>query len=430
LTANSITTNNLEVNGGVHIDTSKYFDTIVIRRPTGFSGDDNFFMGFRELQCWVNNTNILFDNANDLTSNYALWSAPETSLGGLTSKLYDNTFVIPYDVIDTVNSSDIALIIKNIPLTSISTIQSLVLYSRTAGKQHNEGIAIELYNSADFTEILASTNIITEKRTIYRFDFPSIDTYTGGFATDDSSTQIISEGATINVENANFIPLMVEITGDVVVGGDLTAENLIVGSTNLITEINTKQDIITDGSLSIARTDGLLTALDSTAKLAVENTFTANQSITGNLSVSGLITQSNTTRFKAYYVGVSGVTSTVSSGNTIPYNTTSFDIGNGFNTSTNTYVVPVAGTYFFGGTWFKNPSTIYTVDYQKNGVAVKRNECQFSSGGFSVIPTFIIEDCVVGDEIRLRIIAGSIYVGYNTNLGPNGWNFFEGYRLG
>ena len=222
---------------------------------------------------------------------------------------------------------------------------------------------------------------------------------------------------------------MVEITGDVVASGSITAENLIVGSTNLITEINMKQDIITDGSLTIARTNGLLTALDLTAKLASVNTFTANQSITGDLSVSGLITQSNTTRFKAYYVGVSGVTSTVSSGNTIPYNTTSFDIGNGFNTSTNTYVVPVAGTYFFGGTWFKNPSAIYTVDYQKNGVAVKRNECQFSSGGFSVIPTFIIEDCVVGDEIRLRIIAGSIYVGYNTSS-VNGWNFFEGYRLG
>jgi hypothetical protein len=53
LTANSITTNNLEVNGGVNMDTSTYFDTIVIRRPTGFSGDANFYLGFRELQCWV-----------------------------------------------------------------------------------------------------------------------------------------------------------------------------------------------------------------------------------------------------------------------------------------------------------------------------------------------------------------------------------------
>ena len=44
LDCNSLTTNNLEVNGGVNIDTTGYFDTIVIRRPTGFSGDANFFM--------------------------------------------------------------------------------------------------------------------------------------------------------------------------------------------------------------------------------------------------------------------------------------------------------------------------------------------------------------------------------------------------
>ena len=58
----------------------------MIRRPTGFSGDANFFLGFRELQCWVNNTNILFDNAIDLISNYALWTNKETSLGGSTEK--------------------------------------------------------------------------------------------------------------------------------------------------------------------------------------------------------------------------------------------------------------------------------------------------------------------------------------------------------
>jgi hypothetical protein len=234
LDCNSLTTNNLEVNGGVNIDTTGYFDTIVIRRPTGFSGDANFFMGFRELQCWVNNTNILFDNG--LTSNYALWTAPETSLGGLTEKMYDNTFVAPFDVVDTANSSDIALIITNIPLTAINTIQSLVLYSRTAGKQHSEGIAIELYKYTDLTEILATTNITSLKRSIYRFDFPSIDTYTGGFATADSITQIIN-GGDITIEDANFTPLNVDITGDVVVSGAITASSAIINDVNINTTL-------------------------------------------------------------------------------------------------------------------------------------------------------------------------------------------------
>jgi hypothetical protein len=144
LETNSLTTRNLEVNGEVNIDTTGYFDTIVIRRPAGFSGDATFsFLALRELQCWVNNSNIFFDN--DLISNYALWSNKDTSLGGSTEKVYNNiTSVVSYEVIDTANSSDIALILRNIPLTSIKTIQSIVFYSRTAGKQHSEGLSIEL----------------------------------------------------------------------------------------------------------------------------------------------------------------------------------------------------------------------------------------------------------------------------------------------
>jgi hypothetical protein len=44
-----LTTTNFEVNGEVNIDTQTYFDTIVIRLPTGFSGDA-IFLGLRELQ--------------------------------------------------------------------------------------------------------------------------------------------------------------------------------------------------------------------------------------------------------------------------------------------------------------------------------------------------------------------------------------------
>jgi len=52
----------------------------------------------------------------------------------------------------------------------------------------------------------------------------------------------------------------VELGGSLIITGDL-----VVGDVNIITEINTKQDLILDGDLTIAKTDGLLTALDSTA---------------------------------------------------------------------------------------------------------------------------------------------------------------------
>jgi hypothetical protein len=41
---------------------------------------------------------------------------------------------------------------------------------------------------------------------------------------------------------------LLDVNGDVVVAGDLTAENLIVGSTNVITEIGTKQATITSAT--------------------------------------------------------------------------------------------------------------------------------------------------------------------------------------
>ena len=43
-----------------------------------------------------------------------------------------------------------------------------------------------------------------------------------------------------------------------------------------------------------------------------------------------------------------------------------------------------------------------------------------TGGAYSIIPTFVIEDCVVGDEISLRVVGNSICVGYNEPLAPNG----------
>jgi hypothetical protein len=115
------------------------------------------------------------------------------------------------------------------------------------------GLAVELYNSTndpDLTEILANTNVITTANAIYRFDFPSLSTYTGDYATDESITQIVSEGD-IKIQDANIFSFYTELTGDVWGGslsveGDLTAENLIVDSTNVITEIATIKTTITN----------------------------------------------------------------------------------------------------------------------------------------------------------------------------------------
>ena len=51
-----------------------------------------------------------------------------------------------------------------------------------------------------------------------------------------SFTQIINEGDII-IEDANFIPLNVEITGDVVASGSITASSAVVNGLNINTTL-------------------------------------------------------------------------------------------------------------------------------------------------------------------------------------------------
>ena len=58
------------------------------------------------------------------------------------------------------------------------------------------GLALELYNrenDANLETPLASSNEISVERDVYRYDFPSIDTFSGGFSDTNSITQIASE---------------------------------------------------------------------------------------------------------------------------------------------------------------------------------------------------------------------------------------------
>jgi hypothetical protein len=88
---------------------------------------------------------------------------------------------------------------------------------------------------------------------VYRYTFSSIDTYTN-FIGENSITNIVNNTFAF-AQEADVISYT-EITGDVVVKGDLTVENIIVGSHNLITEINGleielsgKQNILTQGNI-------------------------------------------------------------------------------------------------------------------------------------------------------------------------------------
>ena len=259
LTSNLLTTNNLTINNSLSVDTRKYFDTIVLRRPTGITGEaGDFYIALRELQVWINGSNVL--QSSGLTSLFANWAVDkEVDLGALgggslnkTSKLYDNVISNEYDAHSKEDNStaDIAIIIKGLSLTLIETIQALVLYNRTGDFNNTTiGIAIELYNSTQdptFTEILATTSVITTAVDVYRFDFPDIATYTG-FATGESLTNIIlEEDATSEVVSVVGSPT--EMEGGLSVDTITTTGNVDISGILMVEEVNVK------GSLSSVQT--------------------------------------------------------------------------------------------------------------------------------------------------------------------------------
>jgi hypothetical protein len=200
----------------------KEFDTIVIRRPTGITGElgsgftNEFAINLREVQLWVNGSNILFPNSGILRTYFANFADNDTDIGFFETSLEDRSAPVVHNNIfefgtaqvgafsPTDSTADIALIIKNIPRRYINDIQSLVVYNRidpstgaidVAGNR-TIGLAIELYNETNdpgLTKILATTQVITTNVERYRYDFPSFDTYTLGTFSGDSTTQITSD---------------------------------------------------------------------------------------------------------------------------------------------------------------------------------------------------------------------------------------------
>ena len=136
-----------------------------MRRPIG-----NDKIVLNEIQVWVNDVNILPPNSGDLNGYFAEWDTdkdtpiPALDFGGVKSvdKVYNNILEINSDF-GTHSTNGNALIIKDIPLTNINDIQSIVYYNRF-GEDRSIGLVLELYNidnDEDLIYSLASSNVIS-----------------------------------------------------------------------------------------------------------------------------------------------------------------------------------------------------------------------------------------------------------------------------
>ena len=220
------------------------FDTIVVRRMTNSTSE---YLIVMELQLWVNGSNILPTNigTNNNTAGLALGNnttffSNDTNLtisslsSADASQVCDNNFNEIYPV-----AGNNSLYIPINTSTNINEVQAITYFNRsnTSNGEFPDviGLRIELYNRANdptLSNPLAYTNTISSAAAVYRFDFQSIGTYTGTFATANSTTQIASSTyALTETTIAPRVGLKIENAG-LEVGGDTTLDGtLSVGGT-------------------------------------------------------------------------------------------------------------------------------------------------------------------------------------------------------
>jgi len=361
LTLNSITTDDLIVNNNLNVDkTITYetneFNTIVIRRF-----DETTTLGFNlnEFQLWVNNENILPSNASTLDAYFANWSEKDTPIQGDTIQSVvrnPNPFLFDENISSGVEASGSgsinAVIVKDIPLTIVNDIQAIVLYHR--GGPGNVplaiGLTIELYNTqedANLLSPLARTPVIERGVSRYRYDFPSIDTYTLGFPSPNANgvypnsiTQITTDFVDLTRDNSTITELptifnaKVNINTDTTITGEVscntltTTGNASVGGSLFLGDTNLTEDI-----------DGLLT-LDTNKRLTI-NGLTLGFVTTGEVNCDYL----NTTYQGKFGIPDSNNDLTLS-GTQINFNSDSFISNSAGSNSGNHLVVFVNGTEY------------------------------------------------------------------------------------
>jgi hypothetical protein len=155
----------------------------------------------------VNGVNVIANNV--IISYFVSLLIEYVNTGGDTIEITDNVIDAADSISSTNGTSDssnvnTALIIK-FPLALINDLQSIVYYRRIftqnsfglfSDAAKALGLAVELYNSIEnptLDEILAATNVISVNADVYRFDFPSINTYTSSFVGVDSITNIVND---------------------------------------------------------------------------------------------------------------------------------------------------------------------------------------------------------------------------------------------
>ena len=401
------TLSNLEINGNVNLDTSgTSFDTLVIRRVNGISGFTDNAINLTEVQIWVNNENLLVENSSTLTSFFSSWSDKETDIGFQTGTPASNVY--DYNTTDFTNwalspsdsPSDVALIIKNIPMTKINNIQSIQIINATFSSYGNRaiGLTVELYNSVNdtsYAKILAQSSEITAKWSVYRFDGPSYDTYTlTGYGIYGLYPNTGGYSSLVSIEDLTVFSFSFNIIGSMDIDGDLTGTTITALETNITSNYN--------NLVSILETIDIIT----------------------NFVGGGV-------NFRA----IRDSNITINTVGNVAFNTVDFDTDSAYDNSdpNYTYTIPIDGTYLFTYSWTSVASSTALVSLIRQRASVDSVIQQNTNGTNTEAGTTYsgttIDQCLVNDKIFIYLESGSITLSNTTITSPSSLTSFAGTRI-
>lgn len=119
----------------------------------------------------------------------------------------------------------------------------------------------------------------------------------------------------------------------------------------------------------------------------------------------------------------SGITNYTTASSTMVFNTTDFNVGSGYSTSTGVFTCPVAGMYMFSYNLFSLTGNTCNIDLLHESAIVSRSEIQDSTSGYQSTGATVLIECAANDEVKLFLNSGQVHT--NTGL-----NHFSGCLMG
>ena len=145
------------------------------------------------------------------------------------------------------------------------------------------------------------------------------------------------------------------------------------------------------------------TTIDSSTDLSCNTLDTV-----GDVNIGGTLTTPNRISF---YVATDKSLFVVNQGVVAPFERIVQNIGNAYDNTTYLFTAPVAGTYFFGFSFFSNQNIPFGAEIQLNGNTIARAQRNSGySASYTKYHTSTTAFCSVGDVIRPISEANSIVI--------------------